>query len=71
MKTKESEFKWRLFVSLCSIALVVFQSCSKDDVGDGPGDEPNNSSIASIMKIILKLLLVEILRILICVPLKK
>lgn len=32
MKTVQSVFKKRLFIGLCSIALVVFQSCSKDEV---------------------------------------
>ncbi len=49
MKTKQSVCKMRLFISLCSVALMVFQSCSKDNVGDGPGDSPNNSSIASVL----------------------
>lgn len=38
MKTKQLVFKRRFFVSLCSIALVAFQSCSKDEVlPDDPG----------------------------------
>lgn len=38
MKTKQLVFKRRFFVSLCSIVLVAFQSCSKDEVlPDDPG----------------------------------